>query len=63
MAKKEVPATATEKKSAIHEEKVRALDAARLQIEKQFGKGSLMKLGENTGRADVDVIPYRLHPS
>jgi recombination protein RecA len=55
MAKKEVPAT--EKKSAVQEEKSRALDAARLQIEKQFGKGSLMKLGENTGRVDVDVIP------
>ena len=55
MAKKEVPAT--EKKSAVQEEKIRALDAARLQIEKQFGKGSLMKLGDNTGRVDVDVIP------
>ncbi len=29
------------------EEKARALEAARLQIEKQFGKGSLMKLGED----------------
>jgi recombination protein RecA len=55
MAKKEVPTT--EKKSPVQEEKARALDAARLQIEKQFGKGSLMKLGENTVRADVDVIP------
>src|SRR5512140_2560160 len=55
MAKKEVPAA--EKKTAVQEEKVRALEAARLQIEKQFGKGSLMKLGENTGRVDVDVIP------
>lgn len=55
MAKKETPAA--EKKSAVQEEKTRALDAARLQIEKQFGKGSLMKLGENTGRVDVDVIP------
>jgi len=55
MAKKEAPAT--EKKSAVQEEKARALEAARLQIEKQFGKGSLMKLGENTGRVDVEVIP------
>ncbi len=55
MAKKEVPAT--EKKSPVQEEKARALEAARLQIEKQFGKGSLMKLGENAGRADVDIIP------
>jgi recombination protein RecA len=55
MAKKEV--TPTEKKSPVMEEKVRALEAARLQIEKQFGKGSLMKLGDNIGRVDIDVIP------
>ncbi|HEY9594893.1 MAG TPA: DNA recombination/repair protein RecA, partial [Spirochaetia bacterium] len=55
MAKKEAPPV--EKKSAVQEEKARALEAARLQIEKQFGKGSLMKLGENTGRVDIDVIP------
>ncbi|HVP19782.1 MAG TPA: recombinase RecA [Spirochaetia bacterium] len=41
----------------MQEEKARALEAARLQIEKQFGKGSLMKLGENAGRTDVDIIP------
>ncbi|HET6451751.1 MAG TPA: recombinase RecA [Spirochaetia bacterium] len=56
MAKKEAP-PAPEKKSPVQEEKARALEAARLQIEKQFGKGSLMKLGENIGRVDVDVIP------
>jgi recombination protein RecA len=55
MAKKEAPPS--DKKSPLQEEKMRALEAARLQIEKQFGKGSLMKLGENTGRVDVDVIP------
>jgi len=32
------------------------LDAALMQIEKQFGKGAVMKLGEQTGMA-VDVIP------
>jgi recombination protein RecA len=55
MAKKEAPAP--EKKSPVQEEKSRALEAARLQIEKQFGKGSIMKLGESTARVDVDVIP------
>jgi recombination protein RecA len=55
MAKKETPPA--EKSSGVHEDKARALEAARLQIEKQFGKGSLMKMGENTRRADVDVIP------
>jgi recombination protein RecA len=54
MAKKEV---APEKQSAVNEEKARALEAARLAIEKQFGKGSLMKLGESVPRTDVDIIP------
>jgi recombination protein RecA len=54
MAKKE---TATEKLSAVNEEKARALEAARVAIEKQFGKGSLMKLGETAPRTDVDIIP------
>ncbi len=38
-------------------EKMQALEAARLQIEKQFGQGSLMKLGNVTNAAGVDVIP------
>ncbi len=33
-----------------------ALEAARLQIDKEFGKGSLMKLGDNKDILDVDVI-------
>lgn len=38
-------------------EKMQALEAARLQIEKQFGQGSLMKLGAQTDTAKIDVIP------
>ncbi|MBO7135931.1 MAG: recombinase RecA, partial [Spirochaetaceae bacterium] len=38
-------------------EKMKALEAARLQIEKQFGQGSLMKLGTRTDAAGIDVIP------
>lgn len=34
-----------------------ALEAARLQIDKQFGKGSLMRLGDNKDFLDIDVIP------
>ncbi|MFZ4510573.1 MAG: recombinase RecA [Candidatus Nanopelagicales bacterium] len=34
----------------------KALDAALAQIERQFGKGSVMRLGEQ-GRAPVEVIP------
>ena len=37
--------------------KKEALEAARLQIDKEFGKGSLMKLGDNKDILDVDVIP------
>ena len=40
----------------MNEDKVRALDAAIGQIEKQFGKGSVMKLGDRTA-VDVAVIP------
>lgn len=38
------------------EDRQKALEAAKLQIEKQFGKGSLMKLGEKQGM-NVEVIP------
>ncbi len=38
-------------------ERQRALDLALTQIEKQFGKGSIMKLGENQAKLHVDVIP------
>lgn len=38
-------------------EKLKALEAARLQIEKQFGSGSLMKLGTKTDTASIDVVP------
>ncbi len=35
----------------------KALAAALSQIEKQFGKGSVMRLGEHAAGADIDVIP------
>lgn len=38
-------------------EKLKALEAARLQIEKQFGAGSLMKLGTQTDSSSIDVVP------
>jgi len=37
-------------------EKTKAIDSAILQIEKQFGKGSIMKLGASTGEK-IDAIP------
>ena len=38
-------------------EREKALDAALLQIEKQFGKGAVMKLGENTAQMNVECTP------
>ncbi|MBQ9495161.1 MAG: recombinase RecA [Treponema sp.] len=38
-------------------EKLKALEAARLQIEKQYGAGSLMKLGTKANAAGFEVIP------
>ncbi len=47
----------TEKKNNIENaEKLKALDVALAQIEKQFGKGSVMKLGE-TATMTVEAIP------
>ena len=39
------------------DEKQKALDAALSQIEKQFGKGSVMKLGDNSAHMNVETIP------
>mgnify|MGYP002869243564 CR=1 FL=1 len=39
------------------EEKQKALDQALAQIEKQFGKGSIMKLGDNAKNMNIEVVP------
>ena len=41
----------------INEEKRKALEAALGQIEKQYGKGSVMKLGESGANMQVEAIP------
>jgi len=38
-------------------DKMKALEAARMQIEKQFGKGAIMKLGEEAGKNQIPTIP------
>ncbi|MGN1052708.1 MAG: recombinase RecA [Candidatus Scatosoma sp.] len=38
-------------------DKMKALDAVLLQIEKQYGKGSIMRLGDEAGKTEIDVIP------
>ena len=44
----------TEKLNA---EKTKALENAMRQIEKDFGKGSIMKLGEASAKMNIEVIP------
>ncbi|MDR0785854.1 MAG: recombinase RecA [Treponema sp.] len=39
------------------EEKEKALEAARLQIEKQFGAGAIMKMGDHNIAAGVEIVP------
>ncbi|MCR4840992.1 MAG: recombinase RecA [Lachnospiraceae bacterium] len=41
----------------ISEEKKRALEAAVSQIEKSYGKGSLMKLGDNSKDTTIQAVP------
>ncbi|EMB20516.1 protein recA [Treponema denticola OTK] len=50
-AKNETPAVGNP------DDKLKALEAARLQIEKQFGQGSLMKLGNNSAIGNIEIIP------
>ena len=38
-------------------DKLKALDLAMRQIEKDFGKGSIMKLGEASSKMNIEVIP------
>jgi len=39
------------------EDKQKALEAAMLQIQKQFGKGSIMKLGDEAAHMSIEAIP------
>lgn len=41
----------------MNEEKLKALNSTVAMIEKQFGKGAIMKLGEYNMGADIEVIP------
>ena len=50
-------AAKSQKEDARFEDKQKALDAALSQIEKQFGKGAVMKLGDNNAQMQVEVVP------
>ena len=39
------------------EERLKALDAALAQIEKQYGKGSVMKLGDKSANMNIEAVP------
>lgn len=41
----------------IKEEKQKALEAALSQIEKQYGKGSVMKLGDSAANMNIETVP------
>lgn len=42
---------------ALEASKQKAIDMALAQIEKQFGKGSIMRLGEHAAKLNIEVIP------
>ncbi|HHM23848.1 MAG TPA: recombinase RecA [Bacteroidetes bacterium] len=46
-----------EKNSKVENEKLKALELAISQIDRQFGKGSVMRLGDNRAAIAVSVIP------
>ncbi len=41
----------------MNEEKLKALDAVLTQIEKAYGKGAIMKMGDEAGNIDIETIP------
>ena len=41
----------------LREEKLKALDVALVQIERQFGKGAVMKLGDSKAQMNVETTP------
>lgn len=51
----DAPSKANPNSTALSTEKAKALQAALAQIEKQFGKGSIMRLGEGEVVADIQV--------
>ena len=39
------------------DDKLKALDAAITQIEKAYGKGSVMKLGDSKANMNIETVP------
>ena len=45
-----------------NQEKLKALDVALTQIEKAYGKGAVMKLGDSGANMNIEVVPTGSHP-
>ena len=43
--------------ATVKDERQRALDAAISQIQKNYGQGSIMKLGDSMSNMNIEVIP------
>ncbi|MBR4711858.1 MAG: recombinase RecA [Clostridia bacterium] len=56
-AKKDAKVTKETEKDTANAEKLKALEHALNDLEKQFGKGTVMKLGEQAERGSIPVIP------
>ena len=52
-----------DKMEAQKEAKLKALDDAIAHIEKQYGKGSVMKLGDPSVHMNVETVPTRMSES
>ena len=50
------PALKVVESPMVDKDKAKAIDAALSQIERAFGKGSIMRLGKNAQVAEVEVI-------
>ena len=44
------------KMSTAKDEREKALEAAMAQIQKQFGKGAIMKLGEGAAQMNIETV-------
>ena len=46
-----------EEKKKTDDGKAKALESVLVQIEKQYGKGAIMRLGDSAGDTTIEVIP------
>ena len=56
MAKDKAKEAAIDMKSGSQEDRMRALEGALKQIEKDFGQGAIMRMGEAADKMNIEVI-------